>query len=129
MRLQRFVVLVGAVVALATPAAGHHGAADLFDETKTIQSKGVVVDWRLVNPHPILRIEVAEASGEKAVWDISFGPSAASALRRRGFSDETFKKGQVIAVQGFPAKTAGVRGIDVRGPQGKVTGEDGKAIP
>jgi Family of unknown function (DUF6152) len=118
-----------AFLALTSPAGAHHGAADLFDSTKTIEVKGLVKEWRLVNPHPILRLEVTEANGEQAVWDVSFGPSAASTLRRRGYSPETFKPGTLLIAKGHPAKTPGVRGVDISGKDSRVTREDGTPIP
>ena len=115
------------LVAGATLAA-HHGAAGLFEAT-TVEMRGVVTDWRLVNPHPILRVEVADTAGQKATWEISFGASAASALRRQGFTPETFKVGETLVVKGYPAKAPGVKGLNVSGGDGKVTRADGAAVP
>lgn len=123
------VLLGSALLLLSVPLVAHHGAADLFDTTRIVEQKGIVSDWRLVNPHPILRLEIAEAGGEKAIWEISFGPSAASALRRRGFKAETFRIGEMVVVRGHPPKTAGVRAVDVSGADSKVTRANGAAVP
>jgi hypothetical protein len=122
------VLLINALL-LNGPLAAHHGAADLFDATKTVEMKGTVSEWRLVNPHPVLRLEVAETNGEKAIWEISFGPSAAGALRRRGFTPQTFRVGEVVVVRGRPPKAAGVKGVDISGAGSRVTRADGSTVP
>jgi hypothetical protein len=122
------VLLGSALLVCRSPLAAHHGAAGLFVATP-IEMKGVVTDWRLVNPHPILRVEVTETGGDKAIWEISFGASAASALRRQGFTPATFKIGETLVVKGYPARAAGVKGLNVSGGDGKVTRADGAAIP
>ena len=106
----------------------HHGQAGLFDESRTIELKGSVKQWSFVNPHPILVLEVSE-KGAAVEWDVYFGPSAVSFLRRQGFTPETFRIGEALVVTGHPATGAGVRGIDVWGKGTGVTRSDGKAVP
>jgi len=128
-RRWRFLALGALLVALALPVAAHHGQAGLFDETRTVELKGVVRKWSFVNPHPILLLEVADEKGGKAEWDVYFGPSAVSFMRRAGYTAETFKTGESVTVTGHPAAGAGVRGVDVWGKGTSVTRADGKAVP
>lgn len=128
-KFHAFVAIGSVVLALTVSAAAHHGAAGLFDQTRTVELKGSVKKWSFVNPHPILLLEVTDENGQKADWDIYFGPSAASALRRRGYAADTFKFGETLIVRGHPAKAAEVRGIDVFGGAGSVTREDGTRVP
>ena len=124
------VFAIGSVfLALATLATAHHGAAGLFDVSRTVEIKGTVKSWSFVNPHPILLLEVPDESGQQMDWDIYFGPSAATALRRRGYAADTFKFTETLIVRGHPARAAGVRGIDVFGGAGSVTREDGTQVP
>jgi hypothetical protein len=128
----RFVALavIGSVVmALAPSAVAHHGAAGLFDETRTVELKGVVKTWSFVNPHPILVLEVTDENGQAAEWDVYFGPSAATALRSRGYTAETFEFGETVIVEGHPAAIEGVNGVDVLGGASRVTREDGTPVP
>ena len=122
-------VVGGAVLTLATLAGAHHGAAGLFDVTRTVEVKGSVKMWSFVNPHPVLVLEVTDQNNGNADWDIYFGPAAASALQRRGYAADTFTFGETLIVRGHPAKAAGVRGIDVFGRAGSVTREDGTHVP
>ena len=69
------------VVAAIVRTDAHHGQAGLFDESKVVELKGTVKKWSLVNPHPILLLEVTDESGMKVDYDVYFGPSAAGPLR------------------------------------------------
>ena len=111
------------------PAAAHHGAAGLFDLTRTVEVEGSVKTWSFVNPHPILVLEVTDENGEKADWDIYFGPSAASMLRNRSYAPDTFTFDEALIVKGHPARATGVRGIDVFGRAASVTRPDGTRVP
>jgi hypothetical protein len=121
--------LAGVLLALSFPAAAHHGQAGLFDDTRTIELEGTVKEWSFVNPHPVLVLETTEASGETVQWDVYFGPAAVSALRRRGFSAETFAAGETLVITGHPATAAGVHGIDVWGGDSSVKRGDGSGVP
>ena len=128
----RFVALVviGSVVLALTPSAvAHHGAAGLFDESRTVEVKGVVKTWHLVNPHPILVLEVTDENGQTAEWHVYFGPSAAASLRSRGYAPETFEFGETVIVEGHPATIEGVNGVDVWGGASRVNREDGTPVP
>ena len=131
MAIRSFALIVvgGAVLVLSPPAAAHHGAAGLFDLSRTVEVTGSVQTWSFVNPHPILVLEVTDENGATADWDIYFGPSAASMLRNRGYAPNTFKFGETLIVEGHPAKTTGARGIDIFGPAASVTRSDGTRVP
>ena len=122
-------LLTGAVLlALSLQGAAHHGQAGLFDDARIVELKGTVKKWSFVNPHPILLIEVTEG-GVTSEWDVYFGPSAVSFLRRQGFRPETFRAGETVLVKGHPAAGVGVRGADVWGKGTGVTRADGGAVP
>ena len=123
------VVIATLLLIASVPTAAHHGQGGLFDEARTIELKGAVKRWSFVNPHPILLLEVTGEKGEKVDWDVYFGPSAVSAMRRQGFTPETFKVGETVIVKGHPAAQAGVRGVDIWGKGVSVTRADGKAVP
>jgi len=128
-RWHAFIVIGSVVLALTSPVAAHHGAAGLFDETQTVEVTGSVKEWSLVNPHPILVLEVTDENGYSAYWDIYLGPAGVPALRRRGYTHDTFMIGETLIVKGHPATTAGVRGIDVWGGASGVTRGNGATIP
>lgn len=129
MRVCAFLAAAVTFAALGAPAAAHHGQVGLFDEARIVELRGTVKKWSFVNPHPILLLEVTDAKGVKADWDVYFGPSAVSFMRRNGYTPETFKVGETVIVKGHPATGAGVRGVDVWGKGVSVTRADGTAIP
>ena len=117
------------LLTLSFSTAAHHGQTGLFDDSRTVHMTGSVKEWIFINPHPVLVLEVAADNGETADWDVYFGPQAVSALRRRGFSEETFAVGETIVVNGHLATAPGARGIDVWRGNTSVTRGDGTAIP
>jgi hypothetical protein len=118
-----------AIVSLSLSSAGsaHHGQVGLFDQNKVVELKGSVKEWNFVNPHPILVLEVTDQTGTTQ-WDVYFGPSAVSFMKRQGFTRETFKPGDAIVVKGHPATTA-VKGLDVWGKETSVMRADGTKLP
>ena len=126
--MKGFVMVAAAVLSLgivAPTAAGHHSTNAMYDESRTVEVTGTVVLWRFVNPHPYLVVEVT-TGGKTEKWDLSFGGSAVSHLRRQGYTAESFKIGEVIIARGQPATSETTRGILVRGG---ITRKDGTKIP
>ena len=129
MKNWRTLLGIGALVlASSVSGAAHHGQVGLFDESKIVELKGSVKKWTFVNPHPILQLEVTE-EGKAGDWDVYFGPSAVSFLRRQGFTADTFRPGETVVIKGHVATGAGLRGIDVWGKGTGVTRADGRPVP
>ena len=122
-------VVAGLVLGPGLPADAHHGAAGLFDVTRTVEVTGSVKRWSFVNPHPILVIEVADDAGATTEWDIFFGPAGATSLRNRGYAPATFAIGDTLLVTGHPARVEGAHAVDVFGREAGVTRPDGTSVP
>jgi hypothetical protein len=122
------VAVAGAVLGLGlltAPVVGHHSTNAMYDESRTIEVSGSVLEWRFVNPHPYLVVEV-KTDGKAEKWDFSFGGSAVSHLRRQGYTPQSFKIGEAIVARGYPATSETSRGLLVRGG---IKRQDGTAIP
>jgi len=128
-RLHTFVAVLSCALVWPVMAPAHHGAAGLFDLGQTVELIGTVKRWSFVNPHPILVLEVSNEDGVTSDWDIYFGPSAAAILRTRGYAPDTFVFGETVTVVGHPARTEGVRGVDVFGREASITRPDGSRVP
>ena len=127
MRFSTLFVIAGLSLGLMTPfSAAHHSTNDIYDGSQTVEITGVVTQWRFVNPHPYLVVEITGPDGRTEEWDLSFGGSAASALARRGYTAQTFKAGDVIIARGSPARSADARGLLIRGG---ITLADGTPVP
>ena len=108
-------LLSGLLLALiAAGALAHHSTRGIYDE-EDVEVTGKVLEWRFINPHPYLTIEVEDTDGSTHEWDVSYGGAAVVHLQRQGYSDSTFKPGDVIIVTGKPARAAGVYGILIEG--------------
>ena len=61
--IKRGLIRLAAFTILASPAAAHHASAPHFDRSKPITIEGVVTQFRLVNPHAYLYLDVTDADG------------------------------------------------------------------
>ena len=100
---------------LVLPGQAHHSTNDIYNEAQTVKVTGKVLEWRLVNPHPYLVVEVTGPDGRAEKWDLSFGGLAVAPLRRRGYTAQSFKPGEVVIASGNPARSKNFRGILIRG--------------
>lgn len=101
-------------------AWAHHSTNGIYDEETEVELLGTVKEWRFINPHPTLSLDV-----DGVEWNVSYGGSAVAHLMRRGFSADSFKPGDRIRIKGFAAKAEGVKGLLVRD---NPTKEDGSPI-
>lgn len=119
------VAMICFAAALCVPTMAHHSTNGIYNEHELVELTGRVIEWRFVNPHPSLLLEVTAADGSLQEWDVSYGGAAVTHLRRRGYSPDTFAPGDVITVSGFAALVDSAFGLLVRGDP---TTEDGAAI-
>ena len=90
------------VLVLCGPAFAHHGAPSLYDVLHPITIKGTVTEFVFGNPHAQIYLDVKNDKGEVVQWSIETnGPGQ---LRRAGWTRETLKPGDTIAVTLIPAK-------------------------
>ena len=114
-------VLLAGVLAGATVAA-HHSFAVFFDDTKSIEVRGTVTDFRFTNPHGVITITGARTGGgPQETWRAE--TNAPTILSRRGWSATSLKKGDVITIEGWPSRD-GKNYIRMR----RVTRADGTAL-
>jgi len=94
---------------LLTPAIviAHHNAASHYLLDQKITVKGVVTEFRLINPHVRIYFDVKTDDGEIQKW-LGEG-NASSVLRRRGWTDDHLKPGDVITISGAPARDGGYK--------------------
>jgi hypothetical protein len=103
-------VASAALTLLTTRPEAHHSQAPFYDLSMTVEIQGTVVQWEFRNPHPLLHVEVADQSGKKNVWLLSFHNT--TAMRRLGVTAETFTVGMVVKASGPPSRVPGTYGIN-----------------
>lgn len=95
--------LFAATLGLAVPAGAahaHHSFA-MFDPAKVITLQGKVKEFRWVNPHVSLFVEVT-GGGKPGVWAVEL--TSPGNLTRLGWSRQSLKPGDKVAVEVNPLR-------------------------
>ena len=112
--------VIGGLLGLAPALAGaHHSFAVHYDPDKTQIIEGVAKSFRFTNPHGILLLEVTNDAGEVETWTVE--TTSPSAMRRRGWSQDMIKPGDIVRVDGYVSRdgTHLMRIRSVTGPNGE----------
>jgi hypothetical protein len=112
-------MLVGALV---LPVQAHHSFAVFFDDGKTVSVTGTVVEFRFLNPHGVIRLDVVDKAGKQEVWKVE--TNSPSILERRGWTKDSIKAGEVLTVDGWPSRDGAnyLRMRSARHADGKAVG-------
>jgi hypothetical protein len=91
-----------AMLVVAGPSWAHHGDAGRYNETVSTVV-GVVAQWRLINPHSVLILDVEDENGNVVRWRGELG-NPTSLGTRHGWDPDTFKPGDRITMTGRALK-------------------------
>jgi len=83
-------------------ALAHHSNAPHYDANIPVSIEGVVSDFKFVNPHVVIYVDMANEDGTVSTWNCAF--TAATALRRNGWSKDLFSAGDFVRIQGSAAR-------------------------
>ena len=83
-------------------AAAHHSFAVFFDETKSVTVSGSVTAFRFTNPHAIIEITRKTPQGQVETWRAE--TNAVTLLRRRGWTADSLKAGDMVTIDGWPSR-------------------------
>jgi hypothetical protein len=84
-------------VSAAVPLSAHHQWP--VSRTKLVTVKGTVTEFVWANPHPMITVEVPNASGQVEKWLI--GGPAITRMEASGWTRTTVKRGDVITGIGY----------------------------
>jgi len=102
MRLLRHLSMVLSLLILAVAgASAHHAFSPVYDGKRTITVDGVVTQFRFVNPHAMMLIEVKDKTGKVETWNVEF--AGRLNLEEAGWNAQTIKPGEHVKVTGNPA--------------------------
>jgi DNA/RNA endonuclease YhcR with UshA esterase domain len=79
----------------------HHSAPVFYKIDERVTVSGTVTEFRFSNPHAILKFEVVDEHGQKQEWTAE--TTSPSILRRRGWSQTSFKPGEKVKLEGMPS--------------------------
>jgi hypothetical protein len=96
----KLTVAAAALLLFAGATHAHHSTTPVYDSKRTVTKTGVVTSFRLVNPHAMLKLDVADESGTVVPWTVEFDGRVN--LTRFGWDDDTLKPGDRITVTGNP---------------------------
>ena len=99
-------VLVIVFFSFSHSSIAHHAITPHFDSKRTVEFTGVISEFKLVNPHAYIYVDVADDKGGLVTWNCEM--NAASTMRRFGWSQELFPIGAEISVEGWAAHRDGL---------------------
>ena len=79
----------------------HHGTA-AYDTSKSVTVKGTVAEFRFVNPHVVIVLDVADDKGNVQRWQGEL--TSPNHLLRAGWAKASIRPGDQVTVTGYPAK-------------------------
>ena len=111
--------MIVALTLVATSTEAHHSIAGVYDSTQRVTIDGAVVEFRFVNPHPYLVVNVTAPDQRNESWRLELDNR--SELVDVGMTAGTIKSGDRIVAIGSPTHDGShslyVRRID-RGADG-----------
>lgn len=103
--MRRGLVIGAAFLAALLGAAqvfAHHSFAVFFDQNKSVTVTGAVKEFQFKNPHGVIRIASKNNKGVEEEWKAE--TNSPSLMRRRGWKPDSLKAGEVITMEGWPAR-------------------------
>ena len=94
--------VIFAVLFVSGPLLAHHGEAN-YDTTKIVSVKGTVTEFKFVNPHVEVSLDVKNDTGAVEKW-IGEARSPAMLARYGSWDKNTIKAGDVITASGHRTK-------------------------
>ena len=108
MKLLRAWLFVIPVLALsAAGASSHHAFSPVYDEKRLITVAGVVTQFRFINPHAMMFMDVTDESGKVVKWAVEFAGSLN--LSEVGWTAGSIKAKERVTVTGNPTHTGSQR--------------------
>ena len=108
MRLLRaWLFVIPVLVLFAAGASSHHAFTPVYDGTRLITVVGVVTQFKFVNPHAMMFMDVTDEAGKVVKWTVEFGGNLQ--LTEAGWTADSIKARQRITVTGNPTHTGSPR--------------------
>jgi hypothetical protein len=106
--------VVAGLLTISLPMFAHHGSGISYDLTKPWTTKATIVDFKYINPHPLMLFDIVDEKGTVQHWhsEIITNPSN---MIRNGWgkirSEEALKPGTKVTLTVCTAKAGGQAGV------------------
>ncbi|MDP9113573.1 MAG: DUF6152 family protein [Acidobacteriota bacterium] len=94
--------VIAGLLLVALPTLAHHSFQAEYDENKLVTVSGTVTKVAWTNPHVMLNMDVREASGKVANWQMEL--ASPNGLLRQGWRVDSLKPGDQVMVSGYAAR-------------------------
>ena len=84
----------------------HHAFSPVYDGSRTVTIMGTLTDFKLVNPHAMMTIDVVDKTGNHVVWTVEM--AGLLSLTRQG-GRRNGVVGERLTVSGNPTHTGSAR--------------------
>ena len=101
-RMLAIAALVVGFIAISVPVFAHHGTAS-YDTSMMVTVKGTLTDFKFINPHVLLFLDVKDQKGNLQKWQGEL--TSPNHLERAGWTRTSLKPGDQITISGYPAKS------------------------
>ena len=103
MRRQLLAVLASAALMVTSGATIAHHSFAMFDKENPIDLEGIVQEFKYINPHSFIVLQVKDQDDTTTVWNLEGGPP--SALARDGWTGAALKPGDQIKLTIAPLRS------------------------
>jgi hypothetical protein len=107
MRLRALLFVLPILIVTTAIASPHHAFSPVYDAKRTITVDGVVTQFRFVNPHAMMLMEVKDKTGKVVTWNVEF--AGRLNLEEAGWTADSIKPGEHVKVTGNPTWTGSQR--------------------
>jgi hypothetical protein len=103
-------VTTSVILLLSVTALGHHSVMGIYDDQKRFIIEAEVTKFELINPHPLILIEITDIPGGDAVDGVSVGQTWTLEMDNKreltalGINAETFVPGDKLLVAVDPSR-------------------------
>ena len=108
MTLRSTLVLAASLSLLPnTMSLAHHAFTPVYDGSRMVTIEGTLTEFRLVNPHATMTLDVMNEAGQHETWTIEM--AGLLSLSRQGWTKDTVSIGEQLTVTGNPTHTGSQR--------------------
>jgi hypothetical protein len=98
----KILLFICGALLMTSPASSHHNFAAHYKVDESIEISGVVTQFRFINPHARIYVDVKNEEGEDETWMVE--GDASVALRRSGWTADQLKPGDRVVIVGSPSR-------------------------